>query len=51
MNLTQLDKENILKVLNHFKDSMFLFEEDEDNDIITKRDLKVLIKKLKEAIK
>jgi hypothetical protein len=48
MSLTQLDKENILAVLNHFKDSMVIFKEDQDNDIITKRELNKLIKKLKE---
>jgi hypothetical protein len=48
MSLTQLDKENILAVLNYFKDSLVIFKEDQDNDIITKRELNKLIKKLKE---
>lgn len=46
--LTDIDRENLLKILNHFKDSMFLFKEDQENDIITKRELKKLIKKIKE---
>jgi len=46
--LTDIDRENLLKILNHFKESMFLFEEDQENDIITKRELKKLIKKIKE---
>ena len=47
--LTDIDRENLLKILNHFKDdSMFLFEEDQENDIITKRELKKLMKKIKE---
>jgi hypothetical protein len=51
MSLTQLDKENILAVLNYFKDSLVIFKEDQDNDIITKRELNKLIKKLKEELK
>ncbi|GEM_PF-3270404 len=46
--LTDIDRENLLKILNHFKDSLVLFEEDQENDIITKRELKKLIKKIKE---
>ena len=46
--LTDIDRENLLKILNHFKDSLILFEEDQENDIITKRELKKLIKKIKE---
>ena len=48
MNLTELDKENLLSVLNYFLDNVILFEEDEETDIITKGEVIALIHKLKE---
>jgi hypothetical protein len=40
------DKEKIIKILNYFEEVMFVFEEDEQNDIITKRELRKLINRI-----
>jgi hypothetical protein len=40
------DKEKIIKILNYFEEVMFVFEEDKQNDIITKRKLRKLINRI-----